>query len=43
MPKEHDKEHDDREHERAEKDLDHEHWEKAHGSGVPDKDTKDKD
>jgi len=32
-----DREHNDREHEEAEKDLDHEHWEKAHGSGVPDK------
>lgn len=32
-----DKEHNDKEHEKAEKDLDHGHWEKAHGSGVPDK------
>lgn len=32
-----DKEHNDKEHEKAEKNLDHEHWEKAHGSGVPDK------
>lgn len=32
-----DKEHDDKEHEKAEKNLDDKHWEKAHGSGVPDK------
>lgn len=32
-----DKEHDDKEHVQAEKDLGHPHWEKAHGSGVPDK------
>jgi len=29
--------HNDKEHEQAEKNLDHPHWEKAHGSGVPDK------
>lgn len=28
--------HNDKEHEKAEKDLDHKHWQKAHGSGVPD-------
>ncbi len=30
-------EHDDKEHEKAESNLDHKHWEKEHGSRVPDK------
>ena len=32
-------EHNDKEHVEAEKELDHKYWEKAHGSGTPDKET----
>ena len=32
-----DDDHNDKEHEKAEKNLDDKHWDKAHGSGVPDK------